>query len=111
MKFFGCCNISRTFGFTIPLSTGRQPKTRDRPSAPHYSELKKPKTERQALWKIQKFRFSHNALRFAGHQIELDFYLEHGTLSGAVPEAWRTIELSNQLPHRACVKSTITIKQ
>ena len=92
-----------------------------------------------------------NALRFAEHQIELDFYLEHGTLSATVTDDGPgfsekmlrkknalfysedtsgkhlglglavsrvlcqkhggTIELSNQPPHGACVKATITIKQ
>ena len=92
-----------------------------------------------------------NALRFAEHQIELDFYLEHGTLSATVTDDGPgfsekilrkknalfysedtsgkhlglglavsrvlcqkhggTIELSNQSPHGACVKATITIKQ
>ena len=92
-----------------------------------------------------------NALRFAEHQIELAFYLEHGTLSATVTDDGPgfsekllqkktalfysedtsgkhlglglavsrvlcqkhggTIELSNQLPHGACVKATITIKQ
>ena len=92
-----------------------------------------------------------NALRFAEHQIELAFYLEHGTLSATVTDDGPgfsekllqkktalfysedtsgkhlglglavsrvlcqkhggTIELSNQSPHGACVKATITIKQ
>lgn len=92
-----------------------------------------------------------NALRFAEHQIELDFHLEHGTLSATVTDDGPgfsekmlrkknalfysedtsgkhlglglavsrvlcqkhggTIELSNQPPHGACVKATITIKQ
>ena len=92
-----------------------------------------------------------NALRFAEHQIELDFYLEHGTLSATMTDDGPgfsekilrkknalfysedtsgkhlglglavsrvlcqkhggTIELSNQSPHGACVKATITIKQ
>ncbi len=92
-----------------------------------------------------------NALRFAEHQIELVFYMEHGTLSATVTDDGPgfsekllrkktalfytedtsgkhlglglavsrvlcqkhggTIELSNQSPHGACVKATITIKQ
>ena len=92
-----------------------------------------------------------NALRFAEHQIELAFYLEHGTLSATVTDDGPgfsekllqkkaalfysedtsgkhlglglavsrvlcqkhggTIELSNQPPHGACVKASITIKQ
>ena len=92
-----------------------------------------------------------NALRFAERQIELAFYLEHGTLSATVTDDGPgfsekllqkktalfysedtsgkhlglglavsrvlcqkhggTIELSNQSPHGACVKATITIKQ
>ena len=92
-----------------------------------------------------------NALRFAEHQIELAFYLEHGTLSATVTDDGPgfsekllqkktalfysedtsgkhlglglavsrvlcqkhggTIELSNRLPHGACVKATITSKQ
>lgn len=92
-----------------------------------------------------------NALRFAEHQIELAFYLEHGTLSATVTDDGPgfsekllqqkttlfysedtsgkhlglglavsrvlcqkhggTIELSNRLPHGACVKASIMIKQ
>ena len=92
-----------------------------------------------------------NALRFAERQIDLAFYLEHGTLSATVTDDGPgfsekllqkktalfysedtsgkhlglglavsrvlcqkhggTIELSNQSPHGACVKATITIKQ
>ena len=92
-----------------------------------------------------------NALRFAEHQIDLAFYLEHGTLSAIVTDDGPgfsekllqkkttffysedtsgkhlglglavsrvlcqkhggTIELSNRLPHGACAKASITIKQ
>ena len=92
-----------------------------------------------------------NALRFAEHQIDLVFSLEHGTLSATVTDDGPgfldkllqkktalfysedtsgqhlglglavsrvlcqkhggTIELSNQPPHGACVKASITIKQ
>ena len=53
---WGVVNLLEGYGSDNPGSNAhvrqrsKQPKTRDRPPAPHYSEPKKPKTKRQALW-------------------------------------------------------------
>ena len=54
---WGAINLLEGYGNDNPGSNAhvrqrsKQPKTRDRPPAPHYSEPKKTKTKRQALWK------------------------------------------------------------
>ena len=57
LGIWGGINLMEGYGNDNPGANAhvrersKQPKTRDRPPAPHYSEPKKTKTKRQALWK------------------------------------------------------------